>query len=49
MLHHYLQRGFTDEHILSLSPTQKAFYSASMVLYYEEEAKKYRALTGNEG
>lgn len=49
MMHHYLQRGFTDEYILSLSSAQKAFYLASMVLYYEEEAERYRALTGKEG
>lgn len=49
MLHHYLQRGFTDEYILSLPPARKAFYAASMNLYYEEEAERYRAVTGKEG
>lgn len=48
MIHHYLQRGFSDEFLLNLTPTQKQFYMASMELYYEEEIAKYRALTGGE-
>lgn len=48
MLHHYLQRGFSDEFLLNLSPVQKIFYMSSMELYYEEEAAKYKALTGGE-
>ncbi len=48
MLHHYLQRGFTDEYLLNLSPMRKMFYISSMKLFYEEEEAKYRALAGGE-
>lgn len=48
MIHHYLQRGFTFEYILSRTFTEKQFMIASINLFNEEEAKKFRALTGGE-
>lgn len=48
MIHHYLQKGFTIDHILSLEPTEKLFYLASMSLAFDEEAARYRAMTGGE-
>jgi hypothetical protein len=36
-----LQKGFTDEYIINLSSTQKAFYEASMYLHFEEEKAKW--------
>lgn len=34
------------EHILSLPPVHQLFYSASVLLAKEEEAKKIKALAG---
>lgn len=36
MLHYYLERGITAEHILSLSPLEREFYIASMELTADE-------------
>lgn len=30
MLHYYLEKGITPEHILSLSPLEREFYMASI-------------------
>ena len=46
MIHHYLQRGFSDEYILNLDTEQKYFYMASMLLYFEEERDKFKAMMG---
>lgn len=43
MLHHYLQRGHSLSELLSLGPVEKRFLKISMVLYYEEEAKRWGA------
>lgn len=44
MLHHYLQLGFSHEFILNLSPIDKHFYNASMLLRIEEEKEKMKAM-----
>lgn len=36
MLHYYLERGITPEHILSLSSLERTFYIASMELTADE-------------
>ena len=36
MLHYYLEKGITADHILSLSPTERLFYMASMELTADE-------------
>ena len=36
MLHYYLERGITPEHILSLSPLEREFYIASMCVTADE-------------
>lgn len=36
MLHYYLERGITPEHILSLSPLEKEFYYASIAVTADE-------------
>lgn len=46
MVHHYLQRGVPPEKVINLPHAEKLFYRASMELYFEEEAEKYRALGG---
>lgn len=48
MLHHYLQKGHKLKDLLNLSYTEKLFYIQSMILYYEEEADKWKELTKNE-
>jgi hypothetical protein len=44
-LHHYIQRGFKPEDIINLDAWSKEFYFASMMLYFDEERKKYEALS----
>jgi len=46
MIHHYLQKGFSDVYLVNLSMEQKAFYMASMLLSFEEEKQKLRAIGG---
>jgi len=41
MLHHYLQRGHSLSELLNLDPVTRRFYKISMLLYYEEEAKRW--------
>ena len=48
MIHHYLQKGFTDEYILNLPLERKLFYMASMILSFEEEAARIKAMTGEQ-
>jgi len=43
MLHHYLQRGRSLSELLSLDPIERRFLKVSMLLYYEEEAKRWGA------
>lgn len=42
MIHHYMQRGFTHDYLLGLPLTEQQFYTASMELYLEEEAAKWK-------
>jgi hypothetical protein len=44
LVHHYLQRGFAPEKIINLSAREKEFYTASMLLYFDEEKRKWEAL-----
>ncbi len=46
MLHYYLHRGITPEHILSLPPVNQMFYAASMELAFEEKRAFYESLNG---
>jgi hypothetical protein len=47
LLHHYLQRGILPEKIIGLSARAKEFYTASMLLYFEEEKEKWGAAGGD--
>jgi hypothetical protein len=40
-LHHYIQRGHSLKELLELSHADKAFMMESMVLFYEEESKRW--------
>ena len=46
LVHHYLQRGFEPEKIINLSVWDREFYTASMLLFFDEERKKAEALSG---
>ena len=46
MLHHYLQRGHKLNELLALTPSEKEFMTQCMILYYEEEAEKWKGLNG---
>lgn len=46
MLHYYLHRGITPEHILSLPSVNQMFYAASMELAFEEKKAFYESLNG---
>lgn len=46
LIHHYLQRGIKPEDIINLSAYGKEFYTASMLLYFEEETEKWKAVGG---
>jgi len=46
LIHHYLQRGFKPEDVLNLSTWATEFYMASMLLSFDEEAEKWRAVNG---
>jgi len=48
MIHHYLQRGIPAEHIMNLDPSEKLFYRASMYLAFDEEAARYKAMSGGD-
>lgn len=41
MIHHYLQKGFTMEHLLNLRADERLFMIASMIQYFDEEKAKY--------
>jgi hypothetical protein len=40
-LHHYIQRGHNIKDLLELSHAEKIFMIESMVLFYEEESKRW--------
>jgi len=40
-LHHYVQRGHRLKDLLELDHAEKVFMMESMVLYFEEEAKRW--------
>jgi hypothetical protein len=42
LLHHYLQKGHTLESLLALLPSDRLFLQASMILFYEEEAERWK-------
>lgn len=44
MLSYYLEKGITPEHILSLSPTSRMFYMASMLLNLEQKKNTVDAI-----
>jgi hypothetical protein len=46
LIHHYLQRGFKPEDVINLSAWEKEFWMASMLLFYDEEKRRYQALSG---
>lgn len=48
LIHYYVQRGFDWDRIAGASSAEKQFLQASMILAYEEEAAKYKALFGGE-
>jgi hypothetical protein len=41
MLHHYMQRGHTLDYLLNLGESEKLFYQASLLLYEDEETKRW--------
>jgi hypothetical protein len=41
MLHHYVQRGRDLGELINLDGATKLFMKVSMILYYEEEAKRW--------
>jgi hypothetical protein len=47
LIHHYLQRGIKPEDVINLPPTAKQFYAASMLLFFEEESEKWKAVSGS--
>ena len=40
-MHHYIQRGHKLNDLMKLDHAEKRFMIESMVLYYEEEAKRW--------
>ncbi|MFH5181155.1 hypothetical protein ACHHV8_36655 [Paenibacillus sp. TAB 01] len=41
MVHHYVQRGHALSDLLGLDAASKRFMKVSMLLHYEEEAKRW--------
>lgn len=46
MIGFYVLRGHDHEKLLSLSPVEKQAYGIWMEQHYEQEDKRYKAMTG---